>query len=105
MVYAGNRDGYMYAIEDQGSSGILRWSYPTDGPILFSAAYQNNTIYFASNDSYAYALDARTGERVWKSAKLPSHGDKPFVDEAEDQFTVAAPAYGVPVSVLFHLEE
>ncbi len=44
------------------------------GPILFSAAYQDNTIYFASNDSYAYALNAGTGALVWKSAKLPGAG-------------------------------
>jgi hypothetical protein len=52
----------------------LAWRYKTDGPILFSAAFQDDVIYFASNDSYAYAIDARDGDLVWKSAKLPGAG-------------------------------
>ncbi len=74
-IFAGNRDGYFYAIEDHGTSASLAWPpYKTNGPILYSAAYQDNTIYFASNDMHAYALNAQTGSLVWKSAKLPSYG-------------------------------
>ena len=64
----------MYAIHAHASPlrGTLAWKYQTDGPIHFSAAYQNGTIYFASNDAYAYALDAANGALVWKSAKLPT---------------------------------
>ncbi len=73
-VYAGNRDGYLYAINT--ADGTLRWKFPTDGPILFSAAASRDgtTVYFASNDSYAYAVNAQTGSQVWKSAKLPGAG-------------------------------
>lgn len=74
IVYVGNRDEHMYAIEDQGSTPHLLWIFETEGPILFSAAYRDNTIYFASNDAHAYALNARTGGLVWKSAKLPGAG-------------------------------
>lgn len=76
IVYAGNRDGYMYAIyaDDHPNKGTLAWKYKTLGPILFSAAYQDNAIYFASNDSHAYALNADTGGLVWKSNKLPGAG-------------------------------
>lgn len=31
-------------------------------------------VYFASNDSHAYAVDAETGKQVWKSEKLPGEG-------------------------------
>ncbi len=70
-VYAGNRDGYLYAVNT--GNGDLRWKFLTGAPILFSAAASRNgaTIYFASNDSYAYAVDAQAGTQVWKSAKLP----------------------------------
>ena len=56
--------------------GTLAWKYKTDGPIHFSAAIDSNnqTVYFASNDSYAYALNAATGQLIWKSSKLPSAG-------------------------------
>jgi hypothetical protein len=73
-IYAGNRDGYMYAVEDKGTRGILIWKYHTNGPILFSAAYADGIIYFASNDAHAYALDAENGSLVWKSQKLPGAG-------------------------------
>lgn len=72
IVYAGSRDGYFYALS--ADTGRLKWQYRTDGPILFSAAYQGGTVYFASNDAHAYALHAQTGELLWKSAKLPGGG-------------------------------
>ena len=75
ILYAGNRDGKMYAITISGANtGKLAWSYQTGGPVLFSAAYNNGNIYFASNDSFAYALNANSGSLVWKSAKLPGAG-------------------------------
>lgn len=76
IVYAGNRDGAMYAVYGDGypNRGTPLWSYQTGGPILYSAAYDDGNIYFASNDSYAYALNAQTGQLVWKSAKLPGSG-------------------------------
>jgi outer membrane protein assembly factor BamB len=74
-VYAGNRDGNFYAIYTEGSdAGQIAWKFKTGGPIHFSAAYAQGVVYFASNDSYAYALNAETGSLVWKSQKLPGSG-------------------------------
>jgi hypothetical protein len=64
----------MYAIVDHGGHASLVWSYATEGPISYSAAYSDGTVYVASDDAYAYALDALTGGLVWKSAKLPGAG-------------------------------
>ena len=72
VVYAGNRDGYFYALN--AVTGSLIWSYKTDGPILFSAAYKNGVIYFASNDAHAYALNLTNGSLIWKSQKLLGSG-------------------------------
>jgi len=76
VIYMGNRDGYMYAVGAHGTlnQGQLIWRYETQDPILFSAAYKDDTIYFASNDSHAYALNAQTGQLVWQSGKLPGSG-------------------------------
>lgn len=75
IVYAGNRDGYFYAVYTEGpKTGQLAWKYKTNGPIEYSAAYKDGVIFFASNDSHAYALSANTGDLVWKSAKLPGAG-------------------------------
>src|SRR5512143_916905 len=74
LVYAGNRDGSMYAVD--ANTGALRWEFQTGAPILFSAAANRSgtTVYFASNDSYAYAVNAQDGTQVWKSAKFPGAG-------------------------------
>jgi len=71
-IYAGNRDGYFYALD--AVTGSLVWRYKTDGPILYSAAYNNGVIYFASEDTYAYALNSNNGSLVWKSQKLLGEG-------------------------------
>ncbi len=76
-VILGNRDGSMYAIGAHGTvrQGQLIWKYATGGPIRFSAAYKNGIVYFASNDNYAYALDASDGTLAWKSQyKLSGDG-------------------------------
>jgi len=79
MLYAGNRDGYFYAIHTEGSqTGQLAWKYKTGAPILYSAAYKDGVVFFASNDMHAYALNAQTGSLVWKSVKLPGHGFHSF---------------------------
>jgi outer membrane protein assembly factor BamB len=77
VVYLGNRDGNFYAVgahNNTANQGKLIWKYQTEGPILYSAAYKDNTVYFAANDSHAYALDAHKGKLVWKSEKLPGAG-------------------------------
>ena len=76
LVFAGNRDGYMYAVyaDNQPQRGQLAWKYKTDGAIHFSAASDGTNIYFASDDSFAYALNALSGNLVWKSAKLLGAG-------------------------------
>ena len=74
-LYAGSRDGTFYAVYISGpNTGELAWKYETGGPILYSAAYNSGTLFFASNDSFAYALNAATGGLQWKSAKLPGQG-------------------------------
>jgi len=75
MIFAGNRDGYFYAIYANGPlEGQLAWKYKTNGPIHYSAAYRDGVVYFASDDSRAYALNAGSGQLVWKSAVLPGAG-------------------------------
>jgi len=74
-AFAGSRDGNFYAVYTDGPDmGELAWKYKTEGPIHFSAAYKDGVVFFASDDSHAYALEAQTGKLVWKSAKLPGAG-------------------------------
>jgi hypothetical protein len=76
-VYAGNRDGAMYCVGAHGSAeqGKLVWKYQTGGPINFSAAWHKSDdsagqVIFASMDLHGYALDAGSGELVWKTEKF-----------------------------------
>lgn len=75
-VYAGNRDGYLYAVYSNDSvlKGQLAWKYKTDGAVLFSPAAKGNTIFFASEDSNAYAVTADTGRLVWKKHLATGNG-------------------------------
>jgi hypothetical protein len=77
-VYLGDRDGYFYAVyaDTVPQRGTQAWRFRTDGPINYSAAADGNstTVYFASDDGYAYALNAATGTQAWRSAKLPGAG-------------------------------
>jgi outer membrane protein assembly factor BamB len=75
-VFAGNHDGYFYAIGAHGTSqqGQLLWKYKTGGSIDLTAAYADGVVYFASNDNHAYALRANTGAVVWRSNLLPGDG-------------------------------
>jgi outer membrane protein assembly factor BamB len=91
MVYTGNRDGYFYAIHSEGQiAGKLSWKYKTQGPINYSAAYKDGVVFFASNDSHAYALDAAAGHLVWKSEKLPGAGFHSWWPVVNDDWVIFA---------------
>jgi outer membrane protein assembly factor BamB len=72
VVFIGNRDGNLYALD--GNTGVFKWKFQTAGPIKYSPAYKNGIIYLASDDAYAYAINATNGSQVWKSTKLPGVG-------------------------------
>ena len=95
-VILGNRDGYMYAIGAQSSpqQGQLVWKFKTGGPILLSAAYQDGVVYFASNDNYAYALNATNGSLIWKSSKLPGMQYQSYWPVILQDKVVFSAAYG-----------
>lgn len=78
FVYAGNRDGYMYAFNK--TSGQLAWYYQTGGPIEYSAALnpENTILYFASNDMRAYALNAINGNLINRTDQYQGHGFHSF---------------------------
>jgi outer membrane protein assembly factor BamB len=88
ILYAGNRDGAMYALN--ATTGALLWKYRTGGPILFSAAYQDGILYFAANDARAYALNAGDGSLVWKSNKLPGAGFHSFWPVVHGDYLILA---------------
>lgn len=71
-VHVGSDDGAVYAVD--GADGALVWEFPTDGPVLSRPAIDDagtvddvsdDTIYFGSDDTFVYAVDANGVER-WR---------------------------------------
>jgi outer membrane protein assembly factor BamB len=81
-IYATNRDGALYAVNDV-TPPTLAWKFQTGSQLVQSPAYKDGILYFASNDGFAYAVTASNGNQVWKSDadgntptkdKFPSYG-------------------------------
>lgn len=55
-------------IESPGpkTSGGIKWSFRTDGPVSSSPIVFNDFVIVGSNDTYLYALDKATGKEKWK---------------------------------------
>ncbi len=65
VLYVGNLDGYMYAINT--ADGSLKWRFKTGGGITSSALVADGVVYFGSKDDSVYAVDAASGTKlIWK---------------------------------------
>ena len=65
VLYVGNLDGYLYAI--QTADGKLKWRFKAGGGITSSPAVEGGAVYFGSKDDHVYAVDTATGKKVlWK---------------------------------------
>jgi len=75
-IYIGSWDGYEYALDSQ--TGALDWKTylgrtianaycsPPQAGVSSGAAIVNGTLYVGGGDAYWYALDAQTGNILWK---------------------------------------
>ena len=62
MVCFGSSDGVMRCFD---AAGKLLWQFQARSEILSSPIVKDGQLYFNSSDDRAYALDAKTGERLW----------------------------------------
>lgn len=62
IVYAGNRNGKVYA--HAASRDI--WQFYAGGEIFSSVLLDDNTVYVGSIDKKVYALDANDGRKLWE---------------------------------------
>jgi outer membrane protein assembly factor BamB len=58
----------------------LRWTFPADDEIDSSPAYADGRIFFGTNGGHVYALNARTGHKLWRASSFSSffHGREYF---------------------------
>lgn len=71
-IYVGGRDGVFYCLG--AADGECVWRYDAGAPICQSPALDPDagSVCFTSEDMVVHALDAATGKRRWRSARL--HG-------------------------------
>lgn len=75
-IFIGSRSGTFYALDPE--SGDVVWRFKAGAPIFNTAAYnapstgsgQGGRVYFADEGIHVYALDAATGEQLWKTGRL-----------------------------------
>jgi len=59
-IYIGADDGKLYAITDDETIGILKWSYTTPGPDKIKGGptvHDDGTIWFGADDGHLYIVD------------------------------------------------
>lgn len=73
-LVVGTDQGNVYAVSvNEGSEGVVMWTYSITGGMCISTdltyydgSVDGGVIFFASDDTYYYALNAKTGKLVWK---------------------------------------
>ncbi|MEW2396698.1 serine/threonine-protein kinase [Streptomyces sp. NPDC046862] len=64
LVYAGSRDGSMYALDAE--TGKPRWQFSTGNGVYTCPAVAGGVAFFGSADYHLYAVDVKTGEQRWQ---------------------------------------
>jgi outer membrane protein assembly factor BamB len=90
-LFVGSADGVLYALDS--ASGELVWRFETVGAGLDSEAWGfdrktiqgtpavvDGRVYFGARDGHAYAVDARSGEQLWRTEeRMPWYIASPAV--------------------------
>lgn len=54
------------------ASGLILWTFYTDGPVRFPPVAHQGKVYFTSDDGYLYCVRGDNGELVWRHRGGPS---------------------------------
>jgi outer membrane protein assembly factor BamB len=73
--------------------GSQLWKFLAEGPVRFAPLVHKGRLYFGSDDSYLYCLEAASGELVWKFRGGPS--DRKLL--GNERLISAWPVRGAPV--------
>ncbi len=81
-LYMGfNDQDKIVAIDSE--SGDELWSFYADGPVRLPLTYDNDKLYFTSDDGYLYCVSAKKGELIWRFSGGPAQrkmlGNKRFI--------------------------
>ncbi|NOZ19904.1 MAG: PQQ-like beta-propeller repeat protein, partial [Planctomycetes bacterium] len=69
LYFGSSADNKVYALD--AKTGEERWAAFTGGPIRIAPTVSNGRVYVASDDGWAYCLNAADGKEVWKRRAAP----------------------------------
>ena len=69
----------VYRSSGPTSTGSVKWSFKTGGPIFASPAISDGVVYIGSGDGVLYAVDETTGTQKWKTATRGQIASSPTV--------------------------
>lgn len=74
LVYAGDWNGYVYALS--AKTGREVWRFRTGGEVKGALALTGRRLYVGSYDHHLYALAARTGRLIWRGSSQDRFGGR-----------------------------
>jgi outer membrane protein assembly factor BamB len=74
-------------------TGAEKWRFYADGPVRFAPLAWKDRLYFVSDDSYLYCLNAATGDLIWRFRGAPQ--DRRIL--GNERLISMWPARGAPV--------
>lgn len=75
-IYIGSSSNKVYAIDFQGR---IRWEFSTEGPIWNGTSFHDGMVFAGSQDCKIYAINAETGEEIWRTRSSLSTQPEPEV--------------------------
>jgi outer membrane protein assembly factor BamB len=72
VVYFGSHDGALYAVH--ASDGALVWRFDTGAEVARKPVRENEILFFANGADTLFAIERRTGRRVWQVHRTPALG-------------------------------
>lgn len=87
LLIVGTDKGSIYAIStNDGSEGVVMWSYVISGNFCvstdltyYNGGVEGGMVFFGSNDTNFYALNATTGKLIWKYYVRTVYSETPTV--------------------------
>jgi len=70
VCFGSSADNKVYSLD--ASTGKVRWSFFTGGPVRLAPAVSDGRVFVGSDDGYVYCLAAANGELIWKLRAAPS---------------------------------
>lgn len=90
ILYFGSWDHHVYALDvRRRTHPRLLWRFQAGNEVDASIAYANGRVFFGDNGGDVYALNARTGHEIWRSASYSG-----FLRGREYFYATPTVAYG-----------